>query len=40
VTCSRAEGSLALLVYAQNANAVRDAAIRKGRFADDEVILL
>jgi DNA helicase-2/ATP-dependent DNA helicase PcrA len=40
VTCSRAEQSLALVVYAQNPGAVRDAAIRKEWFGEDEVVLL
>ncbi|EQD53327.1 pathogenesis-related protein, partial [mine drainage metagenome] len=40
VTCSRAEQSLALVVYAQNPGAVRDAAIRKGWFGADEVVLI
>ncbi|WEN15597.1 AAA family ATPase [Rhodanobacter sp. AS-Z3] len=40
VTCSRAEHSLALMVYAQNPGAVRDEAIRKGWFGADEVVLI
>lgn len=40
VTCSRAEESLALVVYAKNPAAVRDAAIQKGWFDADEVVLL
>lgn len=40
VTCSRAEQSLALMVYAQNPGAVCDAVIRKGWFGADEVVLI
>ncbi len=40
VTCSRAEHSLALMVYAQNPGAVRDEVIRKGWFGADEVVLI
>ncbi|OOW72544.1 hypothetical protein Xmar_02265 [Xanthomonas axonopodis pv. martyniicola] len=40
VTCSRAEHSLALMVYAQNPGAVRDEVIRKGWFSADEVVLV
>jgi len=40
VTCSRAEHSLALVVYAQSPGAVRDAVIHKGWFDADEVVLI
>ncbi|MCC8520859.1 P-loop NTPase family protein [Xanthomonas hortorum] len=40
VTCSRAEHSLALMVYAQNPGTVRDEVIRKGWFGADEVVLV
>ena len=37
VTCSRAERSLALVVYAENPEAVKSHVIHKGWFADGEV---
>lgn len=40
VTCSRAERSLALMVYAQNPEAVRDELIRKEWFSADEIVLI
>lgn len=40
VTCSRAQHSLALMVYAQNPEAVRDEVIRKQWFSEDEVVLI
>lgn len=40
VTCSRAEHSLALMVYAQNPRAVCDEVIRKGWFNADEVVII
>ena len=40
MTCSRAEHSLALVVYAQNPGAVRDAVIHKRWFGADEVVLI
>ncbi|MCK6229777.1 UvrD-helicase domain-containing protein [Stenotrophomonas indicatrix] len=40
VTCSRAERSLALMVYAQNPEAVRDEVIRKEWFSADEIVLI
>lgn len=40
VTCSRAERSLALVVYAENPVLVRDEVIRKKWFSEDEVVLI
>lgn len=37
VTCSRAERSLALVVYAENPDAVKSSVIKNGWFAEDEV---
>ena len=40
VTCSRAEESLALVVYAENPRAVGDIVIRRGWFREDEVVVI
>ncbi|WP_043694405.1 UvrD-helicase domain-containing protein [Luteibacter sp. 9133] len=40
VTCSRAEESLAIVIYADDPAAVRAEAIRKKWFTDDEIVLL
>lgn len=40
VTCSRAERSLALVVYAQDPEAVRNEVVRKEWFTPEEVILI
>ena len=37
VTCSRAEQSLAVVYYADNSNASRDAMIKQGWFEPDEI---
>ena len=37
VTCSRAERSLAVVYYAENPTASRDALLQQGWFAEDEI---
>jgi DNA helicase-2/ATP-dependent DNA helicase PcrA len=40
VTCTRAEDSLAVLAYSENPTKLREYAVAKGWFANDEVIVL
>lgn len=40
VTCTRAKNSLAVVMYTRNPDGVKSEAIRKGWFADDEIIVI
>lgn len=40
VTCTRAKNSLAVVMYTRNPEGVKSEAIRKGWFADDEIIVI